>query len=214
MKIKKFLALGLGIIFSNAIAQNTLLERNFWENKPQLETVKAEIKKGNNPAEANPANFDATTLAILQNAPIEVIKYLIDLEGNGITKSTHDSRTYLHWAAFKGNAELTEWLLKRGASVQHTDSRGNTPLAYATLGGLKDTKIYDLFLNHGVNIRQKYKDGAEIFHYAISNDDENLTITNYFLSKGVPLEVKDNFGRNIADYASKGQNLNLTRCAF
>ncbi|MFL1602922.1 ankyrin repeat domain-containing protein [Riemerella anatipestifer] len=211
MKIKKFLALGLGLIFSHAIAQNTLLERNFWENKPQLETVKAEIKKGNNPAEANPANFDATTLAILQNAPIEVIKYLIDLEGNGITKSTHDSRTYLHWAAFKGNAELTEWLLKKGASVQHTDSRGNTPLAYATLGGLKDTKIYDLFLNHGVNIRQKYKDGAEIFHYAISNDDENLTITNYFLSKGVPLEVKDNLGRNIADYASKGQNLNLLK---
>ncbi len=101
--------------------------------------------------------------------------------------------------------------MKKGASVQHTDSRGNTPLAYAALGGLKDTKIYDLFLNHGVNIKQKYKDGAEIFHYAISNDDENLAITNYFLSKGVPLAVKDNFGRNIADYASKGQNLNLLK---
>lgn len=99
------------IIFTAVIAatlqvnaqENKLLNQDFWKAAPTLATLKAEIEKGNNPAELNANAFDPVVIAINNDAPIEDIKYLLELPGNGIKKMTHDNRIYLHWAAYKGN---------------------------------------------------------------------------------------------------------------
>lgn len=209
--MKKYAILYLGLSFSTLFAQNTLLERNFWQKKPSVDMVKNEISKGNDPTEANVANFDVVTQAILQDAPNETTLYLLSLPGNPTTKLTHDSRTYLHWAAYKGNTDLIKWLLKHGADVHLTDSKGNTPLVFGASAGLKDPHIYELFFQNGVNPMQKYKNDANILLYAIGNDDENLALTKYFLSKGISINSKDQLGHGAIEYAAKGQNPSLLK---
>ena len=78
---------------------NSMLNANFWKSKPDVTAIKAEVSKGNNPAQANGGNHDIVSMAINNEAPLETIKYLIDQPGNSVDKLTHDGRLYIHWAA-------------------------------------------------------------------------------------------------------------------
>jgi len=46
-------------------------------------------------------------------------------------RDEHYDRTELHWAAIKGNKDMVELLLAKGADVKATDNNGRTPLSYA-----------------------------------------------------------------------------------
>jgi ankyrin repeat protein len=97
--------------------QNTLLDQAFWKTNPDVAAVKAEIAKGNDPAAFNRSSFDPTVLAINANASAEVITYLLEQKGNDVNKITHDSRTYIFWAAARGNLPIVEYLIKKGAKL-------------------------------------------------------------------------------------------------
>lgn len=58
--------------------------------------------------------------------------------------------TALHCAAAYGDAQLIEWLLKRGASVNSLNAEGWPPLMYAALYG--HTDIVDLLLRSGAKV--------------------------------------------------------------
>ena len=88
-------------LFVSAQQKNNLLEQSFWKTAPDVATVKAEIEKGNNPAESNANAFDAVVIAINNDAPLASIKFLLDQPGNPLNKPTHDNRIYLHWAAYR-----------------------------------------------------------------------------------------------------------------
>ena len=70
--------------------------------------------------------------------------------GNGIEKKTHDSRTYIFWAAYKGNIEIMKRLIEKGAKINLRDSHGNTPVTFAAATGQKNTEVYELFEKYGV----------------------------------------------------------------
>src|SRR5690606_12164961 len=109
----------------------------------------------------NENGFDATVYAIIEKANDETIKYLLTLQGNPVDKRTHDSRIYLHWAAYAGKTEIVKTLLEMGSSISALDSHSATPLVFAAGSGLTDTEIYDLFLANGVNLsEEKSEDGA------------------------------------------------------
>ena len=193
-----------------AIAQqNTFYSGDFWKTSPSLNEVKSLIEKGNDPVSMNQNGFDATVYAIIRHANNDVIEHLLSIEGNIPNKKTHDSRNYLHWAAYSGNVTIVKQLLKLGSSVTQPDSHGNTPLMFAANAGKKDPAIYDAFKNHGVDIvNEKNEEGATIL-LALAPHLENEKELSTFLSYGLKLKTVDNDGNNIFHYAAKKGNLSF-----
>lgn len=210
--MKKILIALLTFTAITAQAQkNTLLEQSFWQNQPDVNAVKAEIEKQNSPSQFNAMTMDPVVIAINAQAPTATIEYLLTQPGNDVGKLTHDGRTYLHWAANRGNAELVAYLLDKGSKVNILDSHGTTPLLFAAGSGQQNTKIYDLLLAHGDNLKTNISaDGANALLLAVAND-KDLTLTNYFISKGLDLNSTDAAGNNALSYAAKSGNMEVLK---
>ena len=211
MKKNFFVSFALAAtLFASAQQKNTLLEQSFWKTSPKVETVKAEIAKGNNPAEANINAFDVTTLAINNDAPIETIKFLVEQPGNSITKPTHDNRIYLHWAAYRGNTELVQYLIAKGSDVNFEDSHGTAPADFAASNGQSDPAMYDALFKAGVNPTKKYANGANLLLLAIASD-KDLKAAEYFATKGMSLKDVDSEGNTAFTYAARSGNIPLLK---
>jgi ankyrin repeat protein len=212
INMKKLLT-AFGVLFSLAAhaQQNVLLEQSFWKTSPDVNAVKAEIAKGSNPAQFNSGSFDPVVLAINAQAPNETIKYLLAQPGNEINKITHDSRNYLHWAASRGNIEIMEYLVSKGAKADGIDSHGSTPINFAAGAGQLNTKVYDICLANGGNLKKDLNhDGANALLVAVAND-KDLTLTNYFVSKGLDLKSTDAAGNNAFSYAARAGNIDVLK---
>lgn len=206
-KILLLMSCCLGLILHVSAQENILLQPSFWQAQPTVEQVKAEIAKGANPSEFNSRSFDPVVFAINAKAPIETIKYLLEQPGNSVKKLTHDSRIYLHWAAMRGDIDLVSFLLKNGSDISLKDSHGTSPFNFAANGGMQETKIYDLFLAKGENLKTDLNDdGANALLISIPND-KDFTLLKYFVSKGLSIQSKDAEGVNAFGYAAKGGNI-------
>jgi ankyrin repeat protein len=210
--MKKLFIAALALFSYTAQAQqNVLLEQSFWKNVPDVNAVKAEIAKGSNPAQLNGASFDPVVLAINSGAPNETIKFLLEQPGNNINKITHDSRSYLHWAAMRGNTELMEHLVAKGIKTGTIDSHGATPLNFAAGGGQANTKVYDICLANGADLKKDLNDeGANALLLATAND-KDFALTNYFISKGLSLKSTDASGNNAFSYAARSGKIELLK---
>lgn len=199
------------ITFAVKAQTNTLLEQSYWQSQPDVNAVKAEVEKGSSPSQFNQMSMDPVVMAINAQAPSATIKYLMDQPGNDVGKLTHDGRTYLHWAANRGNADVVEYLLNKGAKINILDSHGTTPLLFAAGNGQQNTKIYDLFLAHGENLKKDVnQEGANALLLAVAND-KDLALTNYFISKGLDINSTDAAGNNAFAYAARSGNIGLLK---
>ncbi len=208
MKKIKFTLLFLALSFLGKAQNNTLLQGAFWKTNPTLETVKAEIAKGNDPSEQNPGFFDPVVYAINSKTANDVLIFMIEQKGNSINKKTHHSRTYLQWAAASGNLELVNYLLKKGSDVNYVDSHGANVITYAAEVGNKNIAVYEALVKAGANINTKNEDGATLMMLSIANDTD-LKLADYFTSKGMSIKDKDKYGRTVADYAAKLGNIEI-----
>jgi ankyrin repeat protein len=191
--------------------QNTLLSPAFWQGKPDVAAIKAEIDKGNNPSQFNAMSFDPVVMAINADASSQAIFYLLSQPGNEVGKITHDSRNYLHWAAIKGNTEVMQYLLSKGAKTDNEDSHGTVPMLFAAGGGQQNTKVYELLIAGGANLKKSVNgDGANALLVSIANDPEML-LTNYFVAKGLDLNSTDAAGNNAFSYAARSGNIELLK---
>lgn len=190
----------------NVTNKNTLLNQSFWQNHPGVDVVKAEVAKGNDPSELNSMSMDPVVLAINAGAPNESIIYLLEQTGNTAAKLTHDGRTYIFWAAMRGNTEIMDYLLKNGAKTDVHDSHGLSPLNFAASAGQQNRQVYDLLLNHGINLKTDLNDdGANALLLAIGSDT-SFQLTEYFQSKGLNIKSKDAKGATAFDYAARTGN--------
>ena len=188
---------------------NIFLNREYWSSSPSIEAIDLKIKEGHDIAQANSNNFDAVVYAILQNVPNKTIQYIQSKKGNDVNKLTHDGRTYIFWAAYKGNVEFMAYLLKKGAKTDLTDDKGNTILNFAASSGQQNTKVYDLCLANGANLKTDLNpDGANALVLAAPSD-VNFKLINYFQSKGLDLHSVDNNGNGVFNYVAKTGNIKL-----
>lgn len=209
----KLLIILLFIPFIIQAQSNSLLNANFWKSSPNVQSIKEEISKGNDPSESNKGNFDAVCFAIQNGASFDVIQYLLEHEGNGVDKRTHDGRSYLHWAAMNGNDEVVNFLLSKGWTADLTDDIGATPLFFGAANGKINIEVYKAFFKAGIDPKQLYKSGANILLVAIPND-VNLELSEYLTTKGLSLNDKDDDGNTAFDYAAKAGNVNHLKQIF
>lgn len=191
---------------------NTLLEASFWQTRPGKDQVKAEIEKGADPAELNYANFDPVTLAINANAPDETVKFLLSQKGNDVNKLTHDGRTYVFWAAYKGNTGLMEYLMANGAKLKNmVDNHGYSVLNFAAVTGQQNTKVYDFCIANGSDPKTELThEGANALLLAVPFDSSGK-LTEYFVSKGLDIRSKDSQGNTAFNYAAKAGNIEVMK---
>ena len=190
---------------------NPLLNQDFWQNKPSLEAIKAEVAKGANPLEMNAMSMDPIVMAINGGESTDVVTYLLEQQGSDVNRLTHDSRTYLFWAASKGNTELMQYLISKGAKVTMQDSHGTTPLTFAATTSQQNTGVYDLLVQNGANLKTDVtNDGANVLLLAVGNDPE-LKLTDYFVSKGLDIKSKDAAGNTAFDYAARSGNIDVMK---
>ena len=211
MKKNLFISFALvASLFVSAQQKNTLLEQSFWKTAPDVNAVKAEIAKGNSPSASTPNAFDVTVMAINNDAPVATIKFLLEQPGNEVTKSTHDNRIYLHWAANKGNVAIIEYLIAKGSDINLEDSQGTTPIVFAANSGQNNTAVYEAFFKAGIDPKKKYRDGLNLLLMAIPFD-KDLALSNYFVSKGLSLTATDNDGNTAFNYAARTGNVTLLK---
>ncbi len=206
--LKLTLLLSLYFICSIVSAQksNILLKREFWKTNPTIEQVEEKIKEGNSATKLNRSGFDAVVYALLEDANENVIKHLLTKDGNDVNKLTHDKRTYIFWAAYKGNIELVKHLIKNNARLDLRDSHNFSPLTFAAVAGQKNTDIYDLFIKNGIDVKNDLdENGANALLLLIPHLND-FTLVNYFISKGLPLESIDNDGNGVFNYTAKKGN--------
>ncbi|RPD91201.1 ankyrin repeat domain-containing protein [Aureibaculum marinum] len=208
--MKKLITLTILLVASTITAQdsNIFWNRDFWKPTVTLKKVQEQIKAGNNATTSNPNNFDATVYAILGNAPDNVIKYLLSLEGNDVNKITHDGRTYLFWAAMKGNISIMKYLIDNGAKTDVIDDKGSSVLLFAAGGGQTNPKLYNLLLANGATINETNPKGANALHQLIGKV-KTLNELDYFINKGLKLSDIDKAGLNTIDYAARSGNKDI-----
>ncbi|HLT33784.1 MAG TPA: ankyrin repeat domain-containing protein, partial [Aquaticitalea sp.] len=211
--MKKFLIVCIVFVVGNQISaqENIFLNREFWDTKPTIEMIDSKIKEGNDIAEANSNNFDGVVYAILQEAPNKSIEYAISKEGNNVNKITHDGRTYIFWAAYKGDLELMQYLLEKGAKTDITDDKGSTILNFAAGAGQKNTKVYDLLIANGANLQKDLTPSGANALLLAAPFDSDFALINYFTSKGLDLNSKDAGGNGIFNYVARTGNVDLMK---
>jgi ankyrin repeat protein len=206
MKLLAIITLALTFPHLPAQTSNKLHDINFWKSQPSVNEVKQAIEEGNDPAAMNAMEFDAVALAINNNASTDVIAWLLQQEGNAVTKTTNHLRTYLHWATARGNAAVVKLLLEKGSDVNAPDSHGDTPLQFAAGFGMNQPAIYDLYRKAGVDLKQRNKNGATYMMLGIPHDS-TLALTDYLAGKGLSLNDTDKGGATLFDYAARTGNL-------
>lgn len=200
--------MGLSPLLTQAQSQNIFHDRSYWESNPSIEAIGQKIKEGNDPAQLNENNFNATVYAIISGMPPETIKYLLTQKGNDVNAITHDGRTYLHWAAMGGQVDLMKYLVQRGIKTGMVDDHGYTELTFAATTGNQNPKVYDFLLANGSEITETNHDGANALLLLIPHLDD-FKMVDYFKAKGLTLDSKDNDGNSAFYYAAKTGNIQM-----
>ena len=190
--------------------KNPFMDREYWASHPSLTDIDAKIAEGYSITKTNRGGFDLTTFAIFSGNPVATINHLIE-KGNDVNKRTHDSRTYIFWAASRGNLELVKYLIEKGAKTDLKDSHGYSLAQFTAASGQSNSKIYDLLIENGTDLKnEKDQDGRNVLLVAAPRV-KDLDLIDYFISKGLSLHTTDAHANGIFNIAAQGGNIEVLK---
>ncbi len=190
---------------------NVFLDKAYWKSNPTITDIEQKMSQGNDISELNPFAFDAVSLALIEKVDNATIKYLLTKKGNNVNKLTHDGRTYIFWAAYKGNLEIMKHLVDNGAKTDIIDDHGYSLMNFAAITGQLNTDLYDFCIANGANlVKETNHDGANALLLA-APFYKDLKLIDYFVSKGITIDSVDDNGNGLFNYATKNGNIDLLK---
>ena len=122
------------------------------------------------------------------------------IEKHGIDILDGDARTPLIWASFHNRQDLLEWLISKGANVDHQDRNGYCALHFA--GQEKHAGITKILLDADASTELRDVYGNTPLWTAAFNARGDYDVVNALLSQGASLDNKNNAGKTIRDLAT------------
>lgn len=74
----------------------------------------------------------------VNNNSIEMVKYFLDKKIKNLNTKNNKGQTALHLAYIKGNEEIIDLLLQKGANINAVDLKGNKPFDLNSTERLKN----------------------------------------------------------------------------
>ena len=105
----------------------------------------------------------------------------------------------MHWAAHYDDGEHIEWLLDRGAEIDHVNRYGRTPLLVAARRGC--TQVAETLLKRGANIQATLRDGSTALHIAARNGHTRMI--ELLIDKGLEPQIKNADGNTYSELLFK-----------
>ena len=186
--------------------ENIFTSRVYWTSNPTIEDVKSDIEYGNDPTEFNKYRFDAVTWAIIEDVSNETVQFLINIEGNGVNKRSHDGRTPIFWAAYRNNIELMHFLIKHDARTDLIDDHGYSLVNFAATTGQLNIKLYELCRLNGAKFDAEFNTEGASPLLLLTPFIKDPDVINYFTKNGLSIHHKDVNGNNAFVYAAKTGN--------
>ncbi|WP_430409033.1 ankyrin repeat domain-containing protein [Kordia sp.] len=200
-------------VVTTSLAQksNAFLSRAYWKTNPSIADIDQKIANGNDIAQLDRNMFDAVSMALLEKVDNKTITYLLSKKGNDVNKLTHDGRTYIFWAAYKGNLEMMQFLVEKGAKTTIIDSHGYSIANFAAVTGQVNPELYNFCLSNGANFTKDTDNNGANALLLVAPFAKDFEIIDYFISKGVSLKSTDTHGNGIFNYAAKAGNIPLMK---
>jgi ankyrin repeat protein/L-ascorbate metabolism protein UlaG (beta-lactamase superfamily) len=118
-----------------------------------------------------------------------------------------EGMTSLHYAAYFGNAEVADYALKNGVSLDAKDGRGLTPLWF-TVSGSRPAMLKKL-IALGADLRIKNQAGDNLLFRAAMSAD--LDVINILLDNGFQAGEKNQYGMTPLSYAVRGDGVEVMK---
>lgn len=116
---------------------------------------------------------------------LQKVQFLIDSGHVKIDYPDEDGLTPLDHASFLGHLEISQFLLKRGASVNSRAKDGVSPIHTAALGG--SVEMVKLLLRSGSSTETTTDEGLTPLHYAA---DGHPSVVRFLLDAGANVNAK------------------------
>ena len=156
-------------------------DKNIWNNTEKI--IELLLKKG--------AHVEKNTELLWKSCEIHRFDYVDLLVKNGADLNNLLQMKYtggtiaLHWAAYKNDLIIIDYLVKKGAPIDIRDRSGRTALHHALsiddrLPETDHRPVIDYFIDHGmpVNITDNY--GRTYLHYIMDDDYSQLSTPMHF----------------------------------
>lgn len=121
------------------------------------------------------------------------IQAVHELLQNGVKINEADDEygaTALHWSAVKGQRDVAEYLIERGANITKKNRDGDTALHLAVAYGRKN--LVKLFLAKGVKIDERRRDGATSLYIAVGRNQKD--IAELLIASGAEIDASNQDG--------------------
>lgn len=134
------------------------------------------------------APIEDNIIEAVENENLQIVNYFAALDPKCINEENQEGYTPLQMAALKDNFEIAEYLVKRGADINHLHSKNDTCLHFAALSN--GVEIGELLLDNGADISIADDDGFQAIHYAAQSGSKKFA--KMLVKRGVDPKVEAN----------------------